>query len=149
MGNEKKFYDRRKHQRYKIAEGTFAAFRNSQKRGLIMDISKGGLAFTYHAFNRTYEKSSELDIYLPGFKIFMTEIKVTIISEMTVPSRNPYSTIPIKKCGVEFNQLNPEQILQLEFLLQTHALGPVVDYRTYDNVIYPDFTSSFKKQMSL
>ncbi|MBU4235643.1 MAG: hypothetical protein KKB91_04035 [Proteobacteria bacterium] len=127
MTTEQTDQNKRKYVRYNIELGSFAVFRHdlSVLPGLIVDISKGGLAFFYHEDEDWPQDSSEL-FYLFGDKYNVENVSLitTYDAEVTDTNHPIYKVIaqqktgPIKirRRGVEFGLLSREQEKAVEAL---------------------------------
>lgn len=120
MTPEQTDQNKRKNVRYNIELGSFAVFRRdlSVLPGLIVDISKGGLAFFYHEDEDWPRDSSEL-FYLFGDKYNVENVSLitTYDAEVTDTNHPIYKIlaqqktgpIKIRRRGVEFGLLSGEQ----------------------------------------
>jgi hypothetical protein len=75
----KNITDRRKHQRFKAREGSFAALKPSQAVGEITNISKGGLAVHYALYDRESEAPSEITIIFTTDRFHLKEIPWSLL----------------------------------------------------------------------
>lgn len=112
--------ERRQFQRYSAPESAFALLRaGHEKLGQIKNISKGGLAFEYtpdenHKNSVESELSRKIDIFIFGDKIFGDNFRLSTIpckiiyDGDTVPDHSIITSIPMRRCGVQFGNLNPE-----------------------------------------
>ncbi len=117
-------FEKRKHKRFRLKDLTYAAFGSrAMKIGQIVDISMGGLAFHYIADGDQINNVHELEIYLATNGFHMTEVPFTTVSDFLLPSEFPLSTIIMRRCGVQFGELNEQQVSQLGYLIQNHTLG--------------------------
>ena len=126
MGN-KEIIEKRRHKRFRSIESAYAAFGSEAlKIGQIVDISMGGLAFHYMADGDHINGARELEIYLThnhGFH--MTEVPFNTVSDFVIPNEFPYTTIVMRRRGVEFGELNETQVSQLGFLIQNYTEGEI------------------------
>lgn len=121
MPNEKPYSiptERRRHQRYTACEGAFAAISpNSYKLGPIVNISRGGVAFQYISsesqsnLNGIHE---ETHIFLSSKGHFVRNIPFKQISDFPIPNDNPYSTLKMRQCTIQFNNMTTDQIINLD-----------------------------------
>ena len=126
---------RRTHRRFKVKDGTFAVlFQNSSKLAEIIDISMTGFAFRYsdsafidndrdgRAFlyqdrQQQLDHLSSFDIFLVDSGIYLDRIPCKIVSHIEIDGLAPNS-IPMKRCGIAFEKLLPEQISDLEYFIR-------------------------------
>ncbi|MFZ5569742.1 MAG: PilZ domain-containing protein [Thermodesulfobacteriota bacterium] len=114
--------ERRQHRRYPAQSGTFAAFMPySARRGQIVDISKGGLAFHYITDGRR-SSSQHLAILVIGEGVFVNHIRCETVSDFTVTPASPFSAAPLRRCSVKFLDLQPEQVQKIDRLIAFHTI---------------------------
>ncbi len=115
--------ERRQHDRITVKNGTLAVSSLTYpKRGHILNISRGGLAFHYVGTELWDNESFELSIKSIGNGFFLDEIDVKLISDSEVRYEKPMGEIPIRKLGVQFKELTKNQALQVEYLIQNYSL---------------------------
>ena len=126
-----------------LAQDTaFAVLRpHFTKLGRIQDISGGGLAFEYIAYEGQKEDSSGIDIFLSGDHFYLTRIPCKIAYDIKIAERYQTSIgrietsigrietsidrIEKRRCGLQFGELAEEQAAKLEFFLKNHTRGTV------------------------
>lgn len=113
--------DNRDFTRFSAQEGAFAVITAPRKLGQILDISRGGLAFTYIGEEEGPQKNAELDIFLSGIGFNSKNIPYKTISDFEIESKVEFSSVKMRRCGVKFRQLHLEQISQIEDFLQNHT----------------------------
>lgn len=130
--------EQRQFERYYPPEGAIATLKPFEEFGLINDISKGGVAFEYLAFDSDSRgdvpkigPKRQIDIFVPGRNSHpMTfSCKVVRIEERLLGSYT-HSVVPKKRCGIEFIGMEKETIAALEaFLVQCRKckLGLIED----------------------
>ena len=121
--NSKKITERRKHQRFKAREGSFAALKPSQAVGEITDISKGGLAVHYALYDRDLEMPSEVMIIFTADRFHLKKIPCKKISDFQIEENPPFSSISTRRCGLKFGDLTEEQKSQLDYFLHNYTVG--------------------------
>ena len=127
---------RRSYRRFQVRDGAFAVlFQDSSKLAEIIDISMAGFAFRYsdsafidndrdgRAFlyqnrQKRLDRFSHFDIFLVDSGIYLERIPCKIISHMEIDGPESPNAIPMKRCGIAFEQLLPEQISDLEFFIK-------------------------------
>ncbi len=114
--------ERRQHKRYPAQPGTYAAFKpHSSRRGQIVDISMGGLAFHYIAGKwKTGRQSLAILVYGEG--IFLNDIPCEPVSDFIIGHSSPFSVTPIRRCGVKFLGLNSEQAEKINQFIACHTI---------------------------
>ncbi len=120
MTGENEFEDRRTHTRFKPRYGAYAAVMSDyRKLGLIKDISMGGLSFSYIPQEGTHTPKS--DKMIIGFGIDNKALKeVPFKTVMDVKEENiiSFSSIPLRKMSVEFEEINVRQKTALDYFVQ-------------------------------
>jgi hypothetical protein len=126
--------NKRKHERYNVELGTFAVFRKNMSvlPGLIVDISKGGLAFFYHegedwpiASNELYnlfgEKCSVDDVSLKtAYDSEVFDKKHPVYMILSAQKQGPAR---IRRRGVKFGELTGKQRKNLEGLIDEFQMA--------------------------
>ena len=126
---------RRTHKRFKVKDGAFAVlFQNSSKLGQIIDISlagfsfrysdsqfmdndRDGQAFLYHDRQKKLEGFSDFDIFLVDSGIYLDRIPCKIISNFEIDDQESPNSVTMKRCCIQFDDLIPEQISDLEYFI--------------------------------
>ena len=123
MPDRKNFIERRKHNRYQVQDGAFAALisGSNAKLGLISDICEEGLAFRYVVDNSDSEtecadNSCTLDILFDAEGYFLESIPCSTIWERPLRFEDTFSHMAVKKCSVHFGPLTSEQREKLTYL---------------------------------
>jgi hypothetical protein len=141
MTNKKEFIERRKHKRLKVKTGAIAMIRPllakqektknmSMERNAfvaratycqIINISKDGLAFRCIDTNGESNEPFELDVLFIQDSICFTYLKnvsFKIVWASPADSKNPSSNLKTKLLGVQFEEMMPNQISQLDRFIQ-------------------------------
>lgn len=117
------FPEKRSHKRFIVQEGTFAALRNHGIRlGVIKDISGGGLALHYVADGNLLQGSVIIDCLFKEGHSYLQGVPVKIISDLEVNDRPPFSSISMRRCGMQFKEMTPARMSQLERFIENYAL---------------------------
>lgn len=106
--------ERRQHQRFEVREGLFKAKSIS---GKIVDISMGGLAFSYIDDGTWTDESFDCGMLWGEKDLHLEDIPFKIISDCAI---NEGLTIT-RRCGVKFERLSPKQLAQLEYYIWTNT----------------------------
>jgi hypothetical protein len=141
MTNKKEFVERRKNERFKVKTGAIAmirplsakqeqtknmsvkgnAFVDRAKYCQIINISNEGLAFRYIDTNGESNEPFELDVLFIQDSICFTYLKnvpFKIVWASPAGSKNPSSNLKTKLLGVQFEEMMPNQISQLDRFIQ-------------------------------
>jgi len=138
--------ERRIHQRYGVKPGTFAILRSTSielskikdmsmgeiafavikskpiKMGQIIDISKDGLAFHYIDRQGGSNNLFKMDILFAGDAFYLDRLLFKPVFDIAVETDIPLNSFAIRKCGVQFGELNHRQRSQLEYFICNHTL---------------------------
>ena len=121
MSNMKEIVNQRRYARFRVPKDAFAALGPDYiKVGQIINISMGGLAFRYHG-SEGPSNASELDIFLAGRAFYLYKIPFEPVWDFVTEENHSGST-KMKKCGLHFKDLTPQQRSQLEYFIQAYAL---------------------------
>jgi hypothetical protein len=120
--------EKRKHSRLAPPPNTFAALgRNYTRIGKVKDISLEGLAFEYIAGESTDSNSDNVDIFLFGNVFHLPNLfcKIVYDIQLYVPhvNNNLIETLTTKRCGIQFENLSEEDVVQLKLFLEAHSEG--------------------------
>ena len=120
------FVERRKNQRYKVKDRSFAVLGPDASRLCHMiDICRAGLAFRYFVdADEPVGKNMELGI-LAGDDFYLESIPARVVTEKTVESSSPFNAAIMKRRGVEFGLLTPKQIKAIEYFIENNTEGRV------------------------
>ncbi len=133
MVGRKRTIDRRKHKRYKAAEGAYAAISpNSHKLGQVIDISMGGLSFKYidTTNNDTdFEQSPEESIFLSSMGYYVGDLPFQTISDYEITNAPSFSSMKIRKRHVQFTDLSFKQLFDLDYYLRNNVSEQVQTLR--------------------
>jgi len=117
--------ERRKHKRYRVHDGAFAVLGpHSTKIGQIIDVSMGGVAFGYIAGKEPPDTSFELGILFAEDSFHLTKIPFKTISDQEA-KEVPFSTLTMRRCGLQYGKLTPSQISQLQHFIRNCTTGEV------------------------
>ena len=115
-------FERRKHKRFKAAQGAYAVLGPATaKLGQIKNISMGGLAFKYLADEARPNGTGKLDIIIRQNGLRIKKIPIQTVSDFELARENAFSTVRLRQQGVQFGKLTSDQISQLEFILNNHT----------------------------
>jgi hypothetical protein len=124
---KKDLAERRRHERFRVEEGAWAVvrpFSGTNPRGQIIDISAGGLAFSYTAAEKELDDAFELDICFADRGFCLRRARFSTVSE--VPMGNmPRHSQRVNRLGVAFQDLTEEQMTQLNYFIENHTTGKV------------------------
>ncbi len=140
--------ERRNHQRYGVHPGTFAVLRSTSiglskikdmsmgeiafavikskpiKMGQIVNISKEGLAFHYIDRQGRSNSLFKMDILFAKDAFYLDRLLFKPIFDIELNTDIPLNPFTIRKCGVQFGELNRQQRSQLDFFICNYTLNP-------------------------
>ncbi|MBW1705964.1 MAG: PilZ domain-containing protein [Deltaproteobacteria bacterium] len=126
MSSEKNLAERREYKRLEAQEGAFAAMRGPvSKLGQIIDISKSGLAFRYIDTGVRPDRSFDLDISLTNNGFHLEDVPCKNISDSEITNEFHFSSITMRRLGVQFAELTHKQTSQLEYFIQNHTMNEI------------------------
>ena len=118
--------EQRKYRRYRAKEGAVAAIRCAGVNvGDIIDISNGGLSFSYVNLDHDAKGPCELDIFMRNNGFLIKDVPFKTVSDFDMDNELPFSSITFKRQSVRFCKLNRRQRSDLEYFIRHHTVGPV------------------------
>lgn len=125
MTKGKEVVERRQHKRFQVQDGAFAVLGPyATGIGPIIDVSMGGLKFSYVVGEEPLNGSFELGILLAEHSFYLTKIPFKTIWDEEVKDV-PLGSLRMRRCGIRLGQLTDQQISQLEYFIQNHTVGEV------------------------
>ena len=113
--------DRRQHVRLKAKYGAYAAVESDyDKIGRIIDISGGGLAFSYSPGRKSVIKPRKLTILYSDEDYYLKAVPIKPVVDVQL--ENPaFTYIPLRKMSVAFQDMSRSQSALLETFLKNHT----------------------------
>ncbi len=125
MTDTKQRVEQRKHKRFKVLEGAFAALRapwpHSTRLGQIIDIGMGGLAFSYMDIGGETGGPSELDIVLSVKNFYLYKVPFKEVSDFQLDKEEGLTAIVTRRCSVRFGELTQDQKYQIQYFIENYA----------------------------
>ena len=119
-----KTVERRKYKRFLVQEGAYALLKNnSSKLGQIKNISRGGLAISYIVDEDQMNESFKVDIFIGKKGYCLKDVPSKKVSDLHIDNRLPFSTFSIRQARIQFNELNPSQLSQLDNFIRDYTTG--------------------------
>jgi len=116
--------EKRRFRRFQAPQNAFALLRGPESRlGQIIDISKGGLAFRYLSNGRQPRRSFQLDIFLANNGFRLEKVSSRTVSDFEISKQALANSVTMRRCGVQFDELNQDHISRLEYFLENYTLG--------------------------
>jgi hypothetical protein len=127
MEENKILMERRKYRRFKVRHPAFVVFNTQPTRlGEILDISMSGLSFRYMVDSEeVVNQSRELDILFGDDDFYLDKLPFSTVSDRLSNNGLPFSTMIMRRRGVQFGDLNDAQRDQLEYFIENNTSGEV------------------------
>ena len=106
--------ERRLHKRFQVKSGSVAF---NGKSAEIIDISMGGLAFSYLESDQWSFENFDRGVLLGEKELCLEDIPLKVISDCAINS----GLSIIRRCGVKFEKLTPKQLAQLEYFIWANS----------------------------
>lgn len=122
--DRKKGKDKRKHTRFLAKELTFVKLGSEHEEsiGQLVDISRSGLSIRYFAIEENLQGFSDLSIFSSDGDYSSEKIPIKIISDIE-REKSPSGKQTLRRYGIQFEKLTPEQTAELDNFLISHTLG--------------------------
>lgn len=116
MVNPTNTKERRKHKRYRFLGGGIALIplQSAKVLGSIRDISIGGVGVTYIEEQATLRDCPELKADMMEEKFYCKEIDCKNVWDKEVINDIPVISAKIRQSGLQFINLSPDQLFQLQ-----------------------------------
>ena len=116
--------ERRSHPRYAVQKGAVAFGETSVNRlGHVEDIGMGGISFRYMYFEDDSESLDTINLYFPKYKFTLKRLSVRLISDIEEFNPSQFKTVTMKRCGMQFCQLTPDQKAQIKRFISLYTTG--------------------------
>ena len=125
MDDGKISFERRSHNRYKVKDGAFAVHRENiskRKFGKILDISNGGLSFSYFGTKKSSSGTFDLDILSLDTDFKLEKLQSKIISDYAIKEQTRPGFIIKRRRGVQFEKLLKNQISKLKYFITHYTI---------------------------
>lgn len=117
--------ERRKENRYRVRDGTFAIDINEPRRlGEILDISHSGISFRYMDGQDNFKPATGLNIFSSTHSLFLSNYPFEAVSDVQMDG-HPTSAIFMRRHSGKFTSLTQQQQEQLDSFIDHHSLYPV------------------------
>ena len=114
--------ERRQHRRHRVKENVFTCCRmHSPKVAEIVDISEGGLAFSYVGKAGSSDEFLELDIVFPDGTDYIDKVPCKTVSDRAVGADK-------RRCGAIFGKLTGDHRAKLDYFIR-HYCSPIQESR--------------------
>lgn len=114
--------ERREHKRFLVKECMISI---NSKRGIIVDISKGGLSFYYADNEKWSERETEAKILFVDDGLCLNDIPVITISDRLIDGNFSSDTQQLRRRSMEFGKLTGENLLLLDDAIRSSTTDKV------------------------
>ncbi len=90
--------------------------------GQLMDISRSGLSIRYFAIEENLQDFSDLSIFSSDGDYNSEKIPIKIISDIE-REKSPSGKQTLRRYGIQFEKLTPEQTAEMDNFLLNYTLG--------------------------
>ena len=116
--------EKRRHARFTIDEGIFAAFKALESPhysivGGVVDVSKQGIAVQYCVLLDEEPECGELKIF---GKCTIDSLPCKVVYRLDIESRTMPGLLRIQRCGMELGEMTQAQKAQMYSLVQNHSV---------------------------
>ena len=142
----KKLIERREHKRYTVKNRIFAVIRSKDHRlddidqmskceialavikskppkmGEIIDISRGGLSFSYIENKTTLDQCNEMDILFVDEDFHISRMPIVPVKDSEFNPDAPFNALTMKRLEVRFKGLDNRQTKQLDYVLKNFTI---------------------------
>ncbi len=113
---------RRKDKRHEVHEGVLVVVDpHSEKKDRIIDISLGGLAFSYDDDRKRLDEKFEVDIYVDN-ELYIKKLNVQLVSDAEV-GEVPFESVNVRRLSGQFMWITPIQKSELNSLFRKYGIG--------------------------
>lgn len=113
--------ERRRHRRFRVKQGALAFLGSTP--GTIVDISEGGLTVHYVVLERQPAAQLQLDIFFGGDDFYLQGIPGNLITDGQTLSDQLYSSLSVKRLGIQFGELSSEQRSRLKYFILNNTVS--------------------------
>ncbi len=124
---KKELAQRREHKGIHVKSRAFVGIGpHFNKVGTLIDISMSGLKFCYTA-RRKQPNGLSLDIFLTDRDFYLSYVPFKAVSDSKTHD-SPSGSVTTRQCTVQFGDLTPHQMSQLQYLIQNRTIGELNCY---------------------
>lgn len=110
--------ERRRFTRYKVKDNAVAFLGKSACS--ILDVSAVGISVRYSLIEQEAANPAHLDIFLEDTKFYLPKVPVEVVDEVMTSPHSMFSSLRIKRLGLKFKELSPEQQKRLDEFITYH-----------------------------
>lgn len=127
-------FERRQHPRFLVEKDFWAMLLPGENTviGNVIDISRGGLAFTYYGVEELSKMNFELTIINSGSYYCFDKIPVKVVSDFEAEELFGFNYSQKRRCGLVFKKLNDKQNIMLENFILNYTTFEKADKKETD-----------------
>ncbi len=111
--------ERRKHVRFHAKPGAYTRFNpTSSIPGQLVNISMGGLAFTYAEGQDRFKQSQELTIVYGEDDFYLYKAPFKLVADTIKKGNGSTGQQNMRQCCIKFGSLKPNQVSQLKHFIR-------------------------------
>lgn len=157
MNDKRNRMERRKCRRFNVKDNIFAVLKpHYGQMGQLLDVNKTGLSFQYIDCADCIEEHNyptEVMIFIGKGTIYIDHVPIKSVFPYDIDDPFTYNASPKKRMGLEFGELNFNQLVQVEYFILNHTWDTLEDRRKFKarrNDYYTDHNfpryNAFKKK---
>ena len=124
MTDTKVLVERRQHKRFRAKSGAFVILRPCDTgAGRLINISMHGLMFEYVSTKEPSATATEVEIFVTDSVFHLYGVPCQSIWDLPIYEL-PDISLQKRRCGVQFGELSPQHITQLEYFIENYTSGP-------------------------
>lgn len=121
MPSVKGVVERRRHKRHKVQD--VSAVVGARRVGHMLDMSMGGLSFSYIEYNDLPNEKLELGIVFGKNGRYLEKLPARIVSDNILSHGPQAHPVVIRRCSMQFLAFNEEQEAKLKEFIDAHSCG--------------------------
>ncbi|UCD86881.1 MAG: PilZ domain-containing protein [Desulfobacterales bacterium] len=126
MSDSRQMVERRKHNRFEVPMGAFIVLGpHFTKVGRIIDISMGGIAFRHVDKEEPSNGLYQVDLFHMNSDFCLKNLPCQTLWHRTT-DEIPFTSITMRRSGLRFGELTPNQRSLLQYFIQNHTTVKVV-----------------------
>jgi hypothetical protein len=122
MKKTDKTFKRRLHHRFRLKNGAYAVLRyKPAEMGLIVNMSKDGLAVRYSTGKAQLGEVPEIDIFMIDCHFYIANVPVKTIADFELTGKPAFDSEIIRQRCFQFGEMKSRQLFQLNYLLENYT----------------------------
>ena len=121
MPSVKGVVERRRHKRHKVQD--VSAVVGARRVGHILDMSLGGLSFSYIEYKDLPNQELELGIVFGKNGRYLEKLPARVVSDSVLSHGPQTHPVVIRRCSMQFLPYNDAQFQNLKAFINDHSCG--------------------------